>query len=73
MDNKNLLKIFGMNIKIERMKRNLSQEKVAEALDFSSVYLSNVELGKHKLSLVNASKFADYYGKTIDYLLTEKE
>ncbi len=73
MDNKNLLKIFGMNIKIERMKLNLSQEKVAEALDFSSVYLSNVELGKHNLSLVNAFKFASYYAKSLDYLLTEKK
>ena len=73
MDNKKLLKIFGMNLKIERMKLDLSQEKVAEALEFSAVYLSNVELGKHNLSLVNASKFAAYYGKTVDYLLTEKD
>ena len=72
MDN-NLLKIFGINVKIERIKRGFSQEQVAEALDVSSVYLSNVELGKHNVSLTNAYKFAQYYGKTIDYLLKEKE
>ena len=55
------------------MKLGLTQEKVAEALDFSSVYISNVESGKHKqVSLVNAHKFADFYGKTLDYLLSEK-
>ena len=71
MDNK-LLKTFGINVKIERLKLGYSQEQVAENLEISSVYLSNVELGKHNLSLSNAFKLAKYYGKTIDYLLTEK-
>ena len=69
----NLLKIFGINIKFERLKRKLSQEKVAEALEVSAVYISNVESGKHSISLVNANKFANFYEKTLDYLLTEKE
>ena len=69
---KQLLKTFGMNIKIERLKLGYSQESVAENLNFSAVYLSNVELGKHNISLMNAYKFSKYYKKTIDYLLTEK-
>lgn len=73
MNDENLLKIFGMNIKFERLKRKLSQEKVAEALEVSAVYISNVESGKHSISLVNANKFANFYEKTLDYLLTEKE
>lgn len=73
MDNEKLLKTFGINIKFERIKRKLSQEKVAEALEFSAVYLSNVEAGKHRISLINAYKIANYYNKTIDYLLVEKE
>ena len=71
MDNK-LLKTFGINVKIERIKKGCSQEQVAEALSISAVYLSNVESGKHNLSLSNAFKLAKYYGKTIDYLITEK-
>ena len=67
------LKIFGLNLKIERLKLGLSQEKIAESLDFSSVYVSNVESGKHnQVSLVNAYKFASFYKKSLDYLLTEK-
>jgi len=72
MDNENFLKIFGLNVKIERLKLGLSQEKVAESLDFSSVYVSNVESGKHKISLTNAYKFAKFYNKSLDYLLKEK-
>lgn len=72
MDNEILLKIFGLNIKLERIKLGLTQEEVAENLDFSSVYISNVESGKHKISLTNAYKFSSFYKKSLDYLLTEK-
>ena len=73
MNDEELLKTFGLNIKIERIKRAISQEKVAEMLNMSSVYISNVESGKHKISLTNAWKFAKYFNKTIDYLLTPKK
>ncbi|MBR6722427.1 helix-turn-helix transcriptional regulator [bacterium] len=72
MNKEDLLITFGLNIKLERIKLGLTQETVAEKLDFSSVYVSNVESGKHKISLSNAYKFAKFYNKSIDYLLTEK-
>lgn len=73
MDDKILLKTFGLNLKFERLKKGLSQEMVAEAMDMSSVYISNVESGKHKLSLVNAYKLCSFFGKTVEYMLTEKD
>ncbi len=72
MDDVNLLKTFGLNVKIERLKLGYSQEQVAEALDFSAVYISNVESGKHRISLINAFKFAKFFKKSLDYLLIEK-
>lgn len=72
MDDITLLKIFAINLKLERVKNRLTQEQVAEVLDFSAVYVSNVESAKHKISLVNAYKFAKFYNKSLDYLLTEK-
>ena len=42
MDDIKLLKTFGFNIKIERLRQKISQEKLAEALNVSSVYISNV-------------------------------
>lgn len=73
MDDKELLVIFGLNLKYERLKHKYSQEKVAEELNFSTSYVSNVESGKHnQVSLINAYKFARFYQKSLDYLLTEK-
>lgn len=72
MDDANLLKTFGLNVKIERLRLGYSQEQVAEALDFSAVYISNVESGKHRISLINAFKFAKFFKKSLDYLLIEK-
>ena len=73
MGEDNILKIFGLNLKLERVRLGLTQEQVAEKLDFSSVYISNVESGKHnQVSLINAYKFARFYNKHLDYLLTEK-
>lgn len=70
---KEILRTFGLNVKFERTKRGFTQEKVAESLNFSSVYISNIEGGKCDLSLTNAFKIANFYGKSIDYLLKEKE
>lgn len=72
MDDKNLLEIFGFNLKIERLKRKISQEALAEALNVSAVYVSNVESGKHNLSLVNALKFCKFYDLPIEFFLQEK-
>lgn len=72
MDDKKLLSTFGFNVKIERLKRKISQEKLAEALNVSAVYISNVESGKHNLSLVNALKFCNYFNLPMEFFLNEK-
>ena len=45
MDDKDLLVVFGLNLKYERLKHKYSQEKVAGELNFSTSYVSNVESG----------------------------
>ena len=37
-----------------------------------TVYVSNVESGKHNISLVNALKFCNYYGMSVEYFLEDK-
>lgn len=71
MDDKQLLQTFGLNLKFQRIKRKISQEKVAEDLNLSSVYISNVESGKHNISLVNALKFCNYFETSIEKLILE--
>ncbi len=69
MDEQNILKNFGFNFKIERMKKKLSQDKVVELTNFSKTYISNIEGGKHNLSMVNALRLAKIVGKTIEELI----
>lgn len=71
MVDEKILKNFGFNIKIERMKLKMSQEKLAEHLGLSSVYLSNLESGKHSISLINALKLSSFFNKPIEYFLKD--
>ncbi|MBQ8458753.1 helix-turn-helix transcriptional regulator [bacterium] len=72
MEDELILQTFGINIKIERLKLKISQEEVANLLNFSASYVSNVESGKHRVSLINAFRFAKFYKKSLDYLLREQ-
>lgn len=69
MDEQKLLKNFGFNFKIERMKLKLTQDNIAEITNFSKPYISNVESGKHNLSLVNAIKFSRFVKKSVEELI----
>lgn len=71
MEEQNILKNFGFNFKIARMKMKLSQDDIVELTNFSKAYISNVECGKHSLSLVNALKFAKVVNKSIEELISE--
>ena len=72
MDDIKKLKILKKKKKIVRLRQKISQEKLAEALNVSSVYISNVESGKHNISLVNALKFSNYFKQPVEFFLQEK-
>lgn len=72
MDDKELLQTFGLNLKFERIKRKISQEQLAEALNFSAVYVSNIESGKHNISLINALKFCNYFNINVESALVQR-
>ena len=73
MDEQNILKTFGFNFKIFRTKLGLSQEQVAEKTGLSKPYISNIENGKHSISLVNALMLSELVGKNIESMLKEIE
>jgi transcriptional regulator with XRE-family HTH domain len=50
--------IFGLNIKRYRSNRNLSQADLAEKLDISVNFLSNIENGNKWISPLTLVKFA---------------
>lgn len=58
MDKENFKKEIGFKIKIERMRKKISQEKLAEMSDCSLSYIGFVERGEMSVSLYNFVKIA---------------
>lgn len=70
MDKKELLKIFGKNVKIERIKKDLTQEQLAEKMDVSQNYLACIETGKQNMSLGKILELAQNLNTDIHNLLS---
>ncbi|MEA5515635.1 helix-turn-helix transcriptional regulator [Nodularia sp. UHCC 0506] len=49
---------FGRSVRKRRRELNLSQEELAEKAELHRTYISNIELGKCNVSLVNIEKLA---------------
>ncbi len=73
MDKKTLLKKFGKNVKIERIKKDLTQEKLAEIMDVSQNYIANIERGKANMSLGKILELSDFLNVKIEKLLIFNE
>lgn len=71
MEEKKLLKNFGFNFKVARMKLGLTQDNIVEITDLSKAYLSNIENGKNNPSLTNAVKLSKIVNKTIEELISD--
>lgn len=69
MDRQKMLDTFGFNFKMERMRQKLTQDDIVEKTEFSKAYISNIENGRHDLSMVNALVLARALGKTIEDLV----
>ena len=62
-------KKIGMNIKVRRMQKLISQTAMAEKLGISQTHMSNVEVGCAMLSLELLLQLKNILGCTIDELL----
>lgn len=62
-----------MNIKEIRLRRNLMQSDVANALGVSSVVYSRYETGARQPSIDILIQLADIFGVTVDYLLGRQD
>ena len=69
MNKNELLKQFGKNVKIERIKQDLTQEQLGEIMDKSINYISNIENGKQNMSLGKVLELANYLNTDINNLL----
>lgn len=62
---------IGKKIKEERLKHQLTQERLAELVDVTPAFIGHIERGERSLSLITLIKISRCLGVTIDYLLSE--
>jgi len=65
LDPKSFYQLLAEQIKIERMKKDVSQQNLADHLDLSRTSIMNIETGRHKPSLFQVLQIANYLN--IDY------
>jgi len=53
-----ILEQFGTKVRKYRLKKKLSQEKLAELADLHRTYIGQVECGKRNVALKNIAKLA---------------
>lgn len=54
-----IVKVFGSNVRMYRIKQGLSQEKLAELSGLHRTYISDIERFQRSISLENIQKIAD--------------
>ena len=64
-------KLIGKRIKYYRTKENMSQMDLAEFADLSVPYISFIETGRKKVSLISLLKIATALNITPNHILTD--
>lgn len=62
---------LGARIKEERIKRHLTQDKLAEAVGLSTSHIGHIERGEKSLTLDTLISITNYFGLSLDYLLKD--
>ena len=63
--------LVGLNIKTMRMKFNLTQEQLAEAIEIQAQTIAKIETGKLFMSSEVLAKFCNYFKVNPSILFTE--
>jgi len=58
MEEKDILKIFGLNVKLERLKMGYTQAQLAEILDMHEKHICKIETGHQNVTIKTLSKIA---------------
>ena len=68
MEDKNRLRNLGINIKSERLRRDISQEKLAELTNISRNSISLIETGKINPTILKVIDIANVLGVELPLL-----
>jgi transcriptional regulator with XRE-family HTH domain len=69
----NLSEKFGQAVRILRLQKNLSQEKLAEMANLDRTYISMIERGKRKPTIDVAKSIADALGYKLSKIINDIE
>ena len=64
-------KRLGQRIREERLRLNLTQSALAEAIDISDTYMGAIERGERSLTLDTLVRLVNRLGVSVDYMLTD--
>lgn len=64
---------LGIDLKVQRTLKGVSQEKMAEDLNVSRSKISSWETGRREMSLYDAVIISDYFDVSMDNLFNKKE
>lgn len=67
--NKKILQQFGKRVREERLKQNLSQEKLAEKAKVHRTYIGMIERAEKNITLTNMEKIAKALDKKVGDLI----
>ena len=59
MDDKDFLKKFGMNLKIQRLKQGYTQEVFAEMANMHEKHIGKIETGNQNITLKTINRLAN--------------
>lgn len=68
MKNKDTIYKLGQKIRMERLKRKLSQEKLAELTDLNRNFIGMVERGETNITIKNIENIANVFDISIQEL-----
>jgi len=69
MNRDKIIKLFAENLRVERARKNITQEKLAEMANITPEYLARIEKEKYSPSLVVIASLAKALSVSVDTLI----
>lgn len=73
MSKYNIRKVFASNVKVVRLSKNMTQEKLADLSGLHRTYISDIERGTRSISLDNIAKIASALEVDVNKLFINEE
>lgn len=71
MERKIIIKNFDKNVKIARIRKDLTQEMLAEIMNVSQNYIASIEGGRADMSLIKICELAKILNVNIQELIKD--